>query len=264
MADAELFGRYRDAMDSMTEIVKREVLKILEETSGLGPARAYAYVLRNYPKLVRAYGRVAAEVAREYYQQERDESELDQDYTATAYGDGQQEWYEQDVNEAYQKVKTGYEHHLATPDMLPDKAIQRTLDQADFTLSANAHADPAHPSWAVVPHPGACGFCIMLGANGFAYHSRGSALAQRHLHCRCTVAMDFSDQPELEGYDPSSYYDVYYKARKNVIGGVDDAWNALSDSERASYKRKGRSAKDTFRTKMITAEIDRITGHVSK
>lgn len=261
MADAELFGRYRDALDTNATLVQSEVRRLIESTAGMDADSAYAYVLRNYPKLVRAYGRVAADVARRYYQDQRDEYDMDEGFRATAAGDGEASWYEDDVGQAFGRIEPAAGHNLATPEMLPGRAIQRVMGRADRTIDMNLASDPVDGLWAVVPHPGACGFCVMVGANGFTYHSEASADAQRHPNCRCAVCVDFGSRPELDGYDPSGLYDVYDQAARAARPEADERWAAMSAEERASYGRRGRSAKDVFRTKLITAEIDRMTGH---
>lgn len=183
MADAELFARYRDALDANAGLVRREVEKILADTANMSTQEAYAYVRRNYPKLVQVYGRVAADVARQYYQAQRDEYGFDDEYLAISRGGGDESWYLEDVANAYGQSSDGEEHALTTPDQLMGKAIQRVYERADYTLDQNMWSDPRDAQWAIVPHPGACGFCIMVGSNGFHYHSEASALAQRHTNC---------------------------------------------------------------------------------
>lgn len=261
MADAELFARYRDALDTNAALAKHEVERLIAATADMSAQEAYAYVTRNYPRIVRMYGRVAADVARQYYQEQRDEYSFDDEYTATSRGGGDESWYAEDVANAYGRSSDGDDHALTTPDQLAGKAIQRVYERADYTLDQNMWDDPRDAQWAIVPHPGACGFCIMVGSNGFNYHSKASALAQRHTNCKCNVVCDFSDSPHLDGYDPMGLYDIYDTAYRNVRKDVDDSWASMSRKERSKYERKRRSAKDVYRMKRITAEIDRLTGH---
>ncbi len=137
----------------------------------------------------------------------------------------------------------------------------RVIKFADSTIGYNVRRDPAKPRWAIVPHPGACGWCLMVAGNGWAY-SKTSVYAQRHANCKCSVAVDFNqDSPSLKGYDPARYRGIYSDAASAVADDVTAQWNAMSTEERRQYRRKGRSAKDVYMTKRVTRMMDGMTGH---
>lgn len=259
MADAERFRAYSADLSTSADLAAATVRRIVAATEGMDDAEAYEFVRRNYPKAVRAYAVIAAERARAYYQAERDAAGLDQGYAATSGGGGDGAWYRQDVDEA-RRGGTG-DHALVGMGGLAGRAVQRVMARADYTIGLNARRDPAHPKWAFVAHPGACGFCVMVASNGWGYSSEASAMAQRHENCKCSVAVDFSSDPSLDGYDPKGLQKLYAQAEEAVHDQVNQMWEAMSPEERARYKRKGRNAKDTFKTRMVTAEMDRRSGH---
>ena len=130
------------------------------------------------------------------------------------------------------------------------------MEQADATIIGNASRDPAHPLFALVPHAGACGFCIMLGSNGFVYHSRAKANASRHPNCRCRPVVDFdTENPALAGYDPDAMHGAYSDARAAVEDDARAEWDAMSEEERAKWKVDGKGAYDHYLRNRIAAEM---------
>ncbi|MBR3385946.1 MAG: hypothetical protein IKG69_12210 [Atopobiaceae bacterium] len=204
MVDPELFERYRQALGTNADLTKRAVEELLSRLDGLTPLEQAEYLMANYPKLVKAYGRVAADVARQYYQEQRDGSDLDTDYVAQSAQPIPEQWLQEDVSDAF----TG--NHGMTVAKLPGKASKRAMQRADETIGYNARRDKAHSWWAIVPNPGACAFCVMVGSRGFVYHTNNTADAQRHSNCKCVVVCDFdTENPALDGYDPGKLYDQY-------------------------------------------------------
>ena len=83
------------------------------------------------------------------------------------------------------------------------------------TVLHNALRDHAQFAW--IPGAGeTCSFCRMLASNGWRYMSK-KALKNghaEHIHanCRCTYAIRFSEQSNIQGYDPDKYYQEYKNA----------------------------------------------------
>ena len=116
---------------------------------------------------------------------------------------------------------------------------------ADETIDRNAALDPAHPKWAIVPHPGACAWCVTLGSFGFAYGSKSVAIGARHPWCKCTPAPDFDrDKPYLSGYKPEEMYDAYRMCQDAVRDDAERRWAAMSEEERSRHTSAGHVHKD--------------------
>lgn len=204
MVDPELFARYQQALGTNADLAKRAVEELLAKLEGLTWLDQAQYLLANYPKLVKAYGKVAADVARQFYQEQRDSSNLETDYVAQSAQPIPEQWLQEDVSDAF----TG--NHGMSVAKLPGKASKRAMQRADETIGYNARRDGAHPWWAIVPNSGACAFCVMVGSRGFVYHTNNTADAQRHSNCKCTIVCDFdTDNPALDGYNPGKLYDQY-------------------------------------------------------
>jgi len=256
MVDPELFERYRRALGANADLCEEAVGALVARLDGLTQMEQAAYLAANYPKLVRAYGKVAADVARQFYQESRDAwqeaTEDSSDYVAQAAQPIPEQWAMEDVGEAL----TG--GHGMTVARLPGKASKRVMQRADETIGYNVRRDPAKGRWAVVPHPGACGWCVMVASNGWAYSER-SVNAQRHDHCKCSVAVDFDrDDPSLAGYDPDALRARYREGIADAGGeeAIQARWDALPPEEQAKYRRKGRSAYDAYRTGEVARAMD--------
>ena len=82
------------------------------------------------------------------------------------------------------------------------------------TMQQNALRDGAE--WAWIPRGDTCAFCLTLASNGWQKASRkaikGGHAEHVHANCDCTYAIRFSDDVEVEGYDPDEYLQMYRRA----------------------------------------------------
>lgn len=190
-----------------------------------------------YRSLVQKYGEQAAAVAVEFYRAQRDAAAPEGEYEAQVYAPENRALLEWDVRDAY--LRSRDESSVAR--ILAGRAQQRVMAYADETFAANAYRDPARPYFAIVPHPGACGWCVMLGSNGFMYSTAATANAARHAHCKCTPCVEFGSDPHLDGYDPKAMQDSYRSCRETVEDDARRKWAGMSEEERAKHTRAGRN-----------------------
>ena len=250
MVDRELYEAYSRALATLSDAAEAELRRVLAEYETLERDRDYVAAAALYHRIVGRFGRVASEVAREFYQRQRDDSDLDSDYVAQQAPEIPGGFCAQDATEARAMSS-------AAAEWLVGRGSRRVMENADFTIGYNARRDPAHPMWAVVPHPGACGFCVMVASNGW-FMAKRPVNAQRHSHCRCSVVADFDvDNPALEGYDPDALQEAYSRCEETVGDEARRRWDRMSPEERRGYARKGRSAYDVFKTKMTVEELNR-------
>ena len=84
-----------------------------------------------------------------------------------------------------------------------------TRKAANACVAKNAERDPRKPRYARVPMGSeTCSFCIMLASRGFVYKNEKMA-SHAHNDCDCRVVPSWDKSPEVEGYDPDYYLDVY-------------------------------------------------------
>lgn len=82
------------------------------------------------------------------------------------------------------------------------------------TMQQNALRDGAE--WAWIPSGDTCAFCLTLASRGWQRASknalRNGHAEHVHANCDCTYAVRFSDNLDVEGYDPERYLDMYENA----------------------------------------------------
>lgn len=82
------------------------------------------------------------------------------------------------------------------------------------TMQQNALRDGAEWSW--IPSGDTCAFCLTLASRGWQRASknaiRNGHAEHVHANCDCTYAVRFSDNLDVEGYDPGKYLDMYNNA----------------------------------------------------
>lgn len=217
MVDASAFAAYASASNAAADMAERAWIRATDGID-LREALVGASELKSiYGRIVEQCGYYAAQAAMEYYAAQRASQAVTATYAATAAEGASGALLAYDVMAYLLSPQWGLN--------IGAKASQRALERADSTIFRNAQADPAHPKWAIVPHAGACDWCLMLGSRGFAYRSGQTVTAQRHPHCRCSVAVDFDvANPLLDGYDPDSYLEAYQRhpewtARSGRSGG---------------------------------------------
>ncbi len=240
MVDRELFESYQGALGASADMAKACVESLMADYAG---ALTRDELERVYRNLVATIGAYAAQAALEFYRAQRELSEADGEYEPRAYTPDDSRLLSYDVRNS-------------TNAQLPGIAAQRVLAYADETIYRNGDADPGRVAYAVVPHPGACGWCLMIGANAWFYSSKRSAESQRHPNCKCSVVADFdADAPSLSGYDPERLRRGYAEARDAVFDSAEREWASMTREERAGYDRPRRSAHDVFLAKRIAAEL---------
>ena len=198
-------------------------------------------LLEAYPALVKLYGERAAQVALEFYAGVREAQKVPDLFYMSLPTD-EFELVEQDAVADVRREVGGLYSGKSTMDSFTSNmqklATKRTIGMADTTLNQLAMADPAHPKVALVPHAGACGWCVLIGSRGFT-NAEKAMDNMRHDGCKCTKVVDFDRKnPALQGYDPDELYGYYDDATRNEK--FYEEWNAMSDEERSKYVRRVR------------------------
>lgn len=242
MVDTDLYNAYSAALVATADVCEAAM------TAALALFTSEADLDMAYKALIAQYGGVSADIAAEFYANQRALANVDDVYDAAPYV-------------AANEALLTYDVRNNTRAQLPGLAGQRVLESADNTIQTNMRRDPAKVKWALIPHPGACGWCRMMSSNGFAYsHEYEAGEGIRHAHCRCTMVADFDvDNPKLEGYDDSALYKQYRNARAKVESSAQAEWNAMSDEEQQAFKDKtpkGRGAYDRFLRNKIVAQMN--------
>ncbi len=232
MIDRELFNKLDKSLLAASKLAENAVVDIMNDTITLTARQTKAYLLQVYPQLVKVYGETAAAAAVDYYNELRATYDLDSDYTAEIPEINKYYQLGGDVNRTLEQASNLAE----VQEQLSALAGRRTMEYADETFTDNALRDPAHPRWALVPHAGACAWCLLIASNGFVYSEDG-VLASRHTHCKCTPTVDFGNSPGVQGFNQKKLQRYYSTARASVEDEARTQWAAMSPEERKKYTR---------------------------
>ena len=94
-------------------------------------------------------------------------------------------------------------------------SVSRLVKMAGVdTTMQNALRDGAE--WAWIPRGDTCTFCLTLASRGWQRASKKAIknghAEHIHANCDCTYAIRFSDDLDVEGYDPEKYLEMYQDA----------------------------------------------------
>lgn len=172
---------------------------------------------------------------------------------ATKYGEGSSEM----ACQMYDAVAAASGKHIrpAEPAKTPSygdvakavRGMMKTSNNPDYvassvgrqvklvgvdTMMKNALRDGAE--WAWIPSGDSCPFCLMLASNGWQKASKKAIknghAEHVHANCDCTYAVRFSDDVDVEGYNPEALREQY-----------DDA-EGMSSKEKINYLRRQKYA----------------------
>ena len=218
MISDKMWGRYIARLRKVNDRAAQEMLQylathewFLNDTTKKA-AVDYAFALAT------KYGEAAAEAACEMY-----------DAIVDAFADQFLPSAEPAATATYGEVAKAFYGTSKTgnPDIIAD-AVGRLVKQAgaDTTLK-NAIRDGAQFAW--IPRGDTCAFCIALASRG--WQNIGKAALRNghaehiHANCDCTYAVRFSDDQDVEGYDPDAYHAMYMEADPG--GKPNDKINAM-------------------------------------
>lgn len=95
------------------------------------------------------------------------------------------------------------------------QTVGRLVKQtAADTMLKNALRDGAKFAW--IPSGDTCAFCITLASRGWQYMSKNALknghAEHIHANCDCEYAVSFDKNPQVEGYNPEEYLEIYQNA----------------------------------------------------
>lgn len=212
MASRSEVDRFRKATAALSGAAQQDFLAFFGALDLSRPERARDALLEFLPALALAYGEAAAAVAAEWFDELRAAAGIPTFRPTVAPP------FEPAAVAATTSWAVGglFDQALDTQGLL-SVAIDRWVKQPSRdTVVFNAGKSNAR--WARVPSGATtCAFCLMLASRGFVYRSEETADGHKyHGKCDCVAVPDWSDSPQLEGYDPDRLYRVYETAAGQV------------------------------------------------
>lgn len=189
----------RSAVEGLNVLASRDLRSLWRQVSTAVQAQEALSDL--LPLLVRTYGIAAATVAADWYDELRDDLNIDRRFSAIVA----------DVGDSGAEALAGWgvgPLFAETPDwkaaqVLVEGGLQRRIaNAARESIRTSAIEDPSARGWQRSAS-GGCSFCQMLASRG-AVFTRSSADFASHDHCRCVAVPAFRGHPRLvKSYTPS-------------------------------------------------------------
>lgn len=222
MATPRQVSTYDRAQRAVVTLARARLVAWWSRMDFANPEAAARALEAFLPELVSAYGRAAAAVAADWFEELRadagasppfraalaDPVPVDQVRASARWGMGPVFSDSPDADAALRRVAG---------------TVQRLVQRpARETLFRSGVADPARPKWARVPRgPNPCAFCRMLAGRGAVYLSADSAGAFDAYHddCWCVAEPVWRGGVGLS-YDPAVYEGQYAEAFEEAGGNV--------------------------------------------
>lgn len=168
-----------------------------------GPVQARDGLIDILPRLIAVYGEAAGTVAADWYDEQRDQAEVNKRFRAIVAelpADlGTVELARWAVGPLFSREQDA----AAALALAQGGAQRRILNVARSTVTGSAVADPSAHGWQRVG-TGECAFCRMLIARGAVYTQRTADFAS-HDHCHCAAVPAWSGRPiPVKPYTPNN------------------------------------------------------------
>jgi hypothetical protein len=189
----------RVAVDGLASLAHRDLRRLWRQVDSAEQARdALADVL---PGLIHAYGLASATVAADWYDDLRDELNIDGRFFAIVA----------DLDDVGADELAGWSVgplFAADPDWRAARALaegglqRRIANAARETVRQSSIEDPKAQGWQRSASRG-CSFCQMIAARGIVF-TRSSVVFAAHDHCRCVAVPAFGGRPvPVKPYTPT-------------------------------------------------------------
>lgn len=213
----------RSRNQAVVTLAKRALAQFWSTLDLSDPYGARDALLEFVPELVASYGQVAATVAADWYETVR-AKDVAGPFSAVLAESAPAEQVQANVR--FQATPLFGDNPGYMLQTLAGAVQMHVVNASRETIRSNVGRDPARPRYARVPTGSkTCAWCSLLASRGFVYASETTAGWGNKYHhdCDCQAVADWSDDPRIEGYDPSKLYDVYQSARAATPGRTDAA-----------------------------------------
>lgn len=205
MASRARVEEFRSLNTDLVTLAQRDLAGLVAQLDLTDKAAARVALTEYMDALVLTYGRPAALVAAQYYDDLREASPNATGAYRATLADAP----------ASAKVEGTVRWAVGEPDVLAalSPALQRfILQYGRNTIALNSARDTAAGKWARVPSGRVtCKFCLMLASRGPVYRTAESAGRAMKYHdgCDCTPVQIWDGDDLPGGYDPDELYARY-------------------------------------------------------
>lgn len=219
MVSLNNLNELRAANAQISELVEREVADLFMMLAEHDLVEAQGILEQVLPELVNEYGQIAQTTAAEWYESTYGSRAylLDSGTPATAV----------QSNVGYHASKAAEGGIASRLSNIQASAVRHVRNQGRQTIMGTSERNGAR--WARLPAgTKTCAFCLMLASRDadYLYTSERSAMKRSdgkdyHDDCNCEVVQINSWDEYPEGFDPSTYYEIYNSAAETVESRLD-------------------------------------------
>jgi len=202
--ERELAREHQTSISSLTDIVQREVARLVTSLEGQSPALVREALRDLVPSVVNRYGDAAAALAMDYYEFAREAAEVPGMFIPTPAPLPPPERFEESRRWAVGAIVGEDPSFGALAGRLGGSVSRAVADVAMETLTGATVKDRRANGWSRTLEPGACNFCRMLADRGAVYSGETVRFAS-HDNCRCSVAPRFRVGPNDVPAGPVQY-----------------------------------------------------------
>ena len=190
-AERILAREHQTSISSLTDIVQREVARLVASLDGQSPAVVREALRELVPGVAARYGDAAAALAMDYYEFAREAAEVPGVFVPSPASLAPVEQLDGSIRWAVGAVTGEDPSFVALAARLGGAVSRAVVDVATDTLVDAAQADSRAYGWSRILEPGACKFCRMLSDRGAVYTESTVRFAS-HDNCRCSAAPQFA------------------------------------------------------------------------
>lgn len=204
---------------AIRRLATRDIERLWAQLADLSATDQVEALLEAMPSLVARFGEVAATVAADWYEAQREAAEVARTFAVHLADVADTGSIQASTRWSSGPLFQAEPDRVATLARLVQVLDDKALGQGKRTLVVNAQRDPAKPKVARVPVGKTCAWCRMLGSRGAVYASDASALAGSHARCDCVPVTLWAGSDLPGSYDPDGLYDDYAAAAERAKSG---------------------------------------------
>lgn len=204
MAERTLAREHQASISSLTDIVQREVARLVASLEGDSPEIVREALRDLVPSVVQKYGDAAAALAMDYYEFAREAAEVPGMFTPPPASPPPADRVDESIRWGVGALVGEDPSFEALAGRLGGTVSRAVIDVATDTLTGATVKDRRANGWSRILEPGACKFCRMLADRGAVYTGESVRFAS-HDNCRCSAAPRFRVGPNDVPAGPVQY-----------------------------------------------------------
>ena len=203
-AERTLAREHQTSISALTDIVQREVSRLVTSLEGGSPALVREALRDLVPSVVNRYGDAAAALAMDYFEMAREAAEVPGMFIPMPASAPPRARLDESIRWAVGALVGDDPSFDALGGRLGGSVSRAVIDVATETITGATVKDKRANGWSRIVEPNGCKFCRMLADRGAVYSGESVRFAS-HDNCRCSAAPRFRVGPNDVPAGPVQY-----------------------------------------------------------